>query len=356
MPELKLSKKKSLSPSGELPLVSIIITNYNYEKFLPQAIDSALQQTYPKKEIIVVDDGSTDSSPHIINSYGDQIIPVFKENGGVVSATNAGFFASRGEIIFFLDSDDIFSPHKVETMVNYFLQVMPQNPEVLIFHRLEMMADDGISSSCYMPRRVRTLDGKKKTGLFEKLTDPETAYRYMQKWGFFSFISSATTGISLTRSLAGKIFPLPEERAIPQDECLVYASMLLGTIYGTSQILGSYFIHEKGFNLSRARSDKEIERYRIMENFLNDILEKMNKERIASFFESRNARKYYRRYGSTKDLIKLAWKIPGRCFCWETIRFSIQTLWYCLKSAIGIKKRYWDTKKKLLAKARGGCR
>ena len=208
-----------------------------------------------------------------------------------------------------------------------------------------------------MPRRVRTLDGKKKTGLFEKLTDPETAYRYMQKWGFFPFISSATTGISLTRSLAGKIFPLPEERAIAQDECLVYASMLLGTIYGTSQILGSYFIHEKDdVNLSQAWSDREIERYQIMENFLNDILEKMNKERIASFFESRKAQAYYRRSGSTKGLIKLAWKIPGRCFCWETIWFSIQTHWYCLKSAIGIKKRYWDTKKKFLAKAKGGCR
>jgi glycosyltransferase involved in cell wall biosynthesis len=353
MVALKVSEQKSYPHSSNLPLASIIITSYNYAQFLPRAIDSALQQTYPKKEIIVVDDGSTDNSRHVINSYGDQIIPVFKENGGWISATNAGFFASQGEIIFFLDADDIFFPPKVETMVNYFLQVMPQNPEVLIFHRLEMRAGDGISlPGYYMPRRLRTLDGKKKTGLFEKLTDPETAYRYMQKWGFFPFISSATSGISLTRSLAGKIFPLPEERAIPQDECLVYASMLLGTIYGTSQILGSYFIHEKGVNLSRARADSEIERYQIIENFLNDILEKMNKERIASFFESRQARAYYRRYGSTKDLIKLAWKIPGRCFCWETIRFSIQTLRYCLNSALGIKKRYWDTKKKLLAKAK----
>ena len=79
MPELKLSKKKSFSPSGELPLVSIIITNYNYEKFLAGAIDSALQQTYPMKEIIVVDDGSTDNSCQIINSYGNRIISIFRK-------------------------------------------------------------------------------------------------------------------------------------------------------------------------------------------------------------------------------------------------------------------------------------
>ena len=137
MVALKVSEQKSFSPSGEFLLASILITSYNYEKFLPRAIDSALQQTYPVKEVIVVDDGSEDNSQHIIKSYGDQIIPVFQENKGVSSATNAGFLASQGEIIFFLDADDIFFPHKVETVVNYFLQVRPKTPAALIFHRLD---------------------------------------------------------------------------------------------------------------------------------------------------------------------------------------------------------------------------
>jgi glycosyltransferase involved in cell wall biosynthesis len=272
-----------------------------------------------------------------------------------VSATNAGFFASRGEIIFFLDADDTFFPHKVTEMVNYFLQIAPQTPDVLIFHRLELKAGDGISlPGYYMPRKIRTLDGKKKNGLFEKVSDPEAAYRYIQKWGYLPFITSPGGGISLTRSLAGKIFPLPDERAIPQDGCIIFGSMLLGTIYGTPQILGSYFIHEKGFNLSQKWLDKEIERCQIMENFLNDILEKMNKARIVSFFESREAQYYYKRSGSNKDLIKLAWKIPDRYFCWETIWFSIKTHWYCLKSAIGSQERheYQPKKREFLAKAR----
>jgi Glycosyltransferases involved in cell wall biogenesis len=81
----KVNEQKSLVHPGNQPLVSIIITSYNYEKFLSRAIDSALQQTYPVKEVIVVDDGSTDNSRDIINSYGDRIVPVFQENGGMTS-------------------------------------------------------------------------------------------------------------------------------------------------------------------------------------------------------------------------------------------------------------------------------
>src|SRR5713226_5859186 len=85
---------------------SIIVNNYNYGRFLKDAIDSALHQSYPGVEVIVVDDGSTDHSREIIASYGDRIIPVLKENGGQASAFNAGFSQSRGKVIFFLDSDD----------------------------------------------------------------------------------------------------------------------------------------------------------------------------------------------------------------------------------------------------------
>ena len=102
------------------PLVSIIINNYNYGQFLREAIDSALQQTYLYTEVIVVDDGSTDNSRDIIKSYGSRIIPLFNANGGQASAFNAGFAISGGEIICFLDSDDLFLPQKVAEVVSVF--------------------------------------------------------------------------------------------------------------------------------------------------------------------------------------------------------------------------------------------
>jgi glycosyltransferase involved in cell wall biosynthesis len=87
-------------------LVSIIINNYNYDRFLAEAINSALNQTYPYTEVIVVDDGSTDNSRQIIAEYGDRIIPILQPNGKQASAFNNGFAHSKGEIIIFLDSDD----------------------------------------------------------------------------------------------------------------------------------------------------------------------------------------------------------------------------------------------------------
>ena len=84
---------------NEPRLASIIIDNYNYGRFLKDAIESALNQTYPNREVIVVDDGSTDNSREVIASYTDRIIPVLKDNGGHASAFNAGVLVSRGEVI-----------------------------------------------------------------------------------------------------------------------------------------------------------------------------------------------------------------------------------------------------------------
>jgi glycosyltransferase involved in cell wall biosynthesis len=102
------------------PLVSIIINNYNYAHFLPQAIDSTLLQTYKNIEVIVVDDGSQDTSKEVIAGYGEQIVPILKENGGQASSYNVGFAASQGDIICFLDADDVFLPHKIAEIVAAF--------------------------------------------------------------------------------------------------------------------------------------------------------------------------------------------------------------------------------------------
>ena len=92
------------------PSASIIIDSYNYGRFLAEAIDSALNQNDTRTEVIVVDDGSTDNSREVIASYGDRIIPVFKENGGMDTAFNAGFARSCGQLTLFLDADDCLLP------------------------------------------------------------------------------------------------------------------------------------------------------------------------------------------------------------------------------------------------------
>src|SRR5687768_5034795 len=98
-----------MSPA-DAPLVSVVINNYNYGRYLGPAIDSALQQSYPCVEVIVVDDGSTDHSRAVIAGYGHRIIPIYKANGGQASALNAGYEESQGEIVIFLDADDLLGP------------------------------------------------------------------------------------------------------------------------------------------------------------------------------------------------------------------------------------------------------
>lgn len=96
--------------------LSIVINNYNYGKFIAAAIDSALSVAWPDKEVIVVDDGSTDDSRSVISSYGDRIVAVFKPNGGQCDAVNVGVARATGEIVILLDSDDIVFPDVAERL------------------------------------------------------------------------------------------------------------------------------------------------------------------------------------------------------------------------------------------------
>ena len=91
------------------PSASVVITNYNYARYLRESIDSALSQTLDNVEVIVVDDGSTDESRSIIDSYGEAIRPVLKENGGQTSAINAGVRHAAGDFVVCLDADDTLS-------------------------------------------------------------------------------------------------------------------------------------------------------------------------------------------------------------------------------------------------------
>jgi glycosyltransferase involved in cell wall biosynthesis len=95
-------------------LVSIAIDNFNYGRFVGDAIESALAQRYPHVEVIVVDDGSTDDSHRVIGRYRDRVVTLFKENGGMASTHNAAFERARGDVVIFLDADDTLLPTAAE--------------------------------------------------------------------------------------------------------------------------------------------------------------------------------------------------------------------------------------------------
>lgn len=106
--------------------VSVIIPTYNRSKWLPDAIESVLIQTYDNIEIIVVNDGSEDDTEKVLEPYMDKISYIYKENEGPGPAVNTGISVSHGEFIARLDDDDLFLPEKIETQVKMF----NENPEL----------------------------------------------------------------------------------------------------------------------------------------------------------------------------------------------------------------------------------
>ena len=105
--------------SSSCPLISVIVPVYNVERYLVQCVDSIINQTYKKLEIILVDDGSTDNSSKICDSYiqkDNRIRVIHKQNGGLSSARNAGLDIASGEYIAFVDSDDYILPEMYEVL------------------------------------------------------------------------------------------------------------------------------------------------------------------------------------------------------------------------------------------------
>lgn len=102
------------------PTVSVIIPNYNYGRYVGEAIESVMTQTVPVHEIIVVDDGSTDNSKEIVSAYGERVKLICQKNRGVGAARNAGVAASTGEYVAFLDADDVWLPNKTERQLEQF--------------------------------------------------------------------------------------------------------------------------------------------------------------------------------------------------------------------------------------------
>jgi glycosyltransferase involved in cell wall biosynthesis len=102
-------------------LISVIIPTYNCAKYLGEAINSALQQDYPHVEIIVVDDGSMDDTASVLASFGEKLNSLRQDNQGIGGARNAGLALARGELIAYLDADDLYVPGKLSRQMICFV-------------------------------------------------------------------------------------------------------------------------------------------------------------------------------------------------------------------------------------------
>jgi glycosyltransferase involved in cell wall biosynthesis len=135
------------------PRVTVCITSFNYAEFLAQAIDSALVQDYDDLEVIVVDDGSSDGSRSVIESYASRVESVFQPNAGQSAAVNTGFARSTGDVVFFLDSDDVLAPGAAAAAAREF----GRDPELVKMQFMLAVVDaEGRFNGATIPRRAGT--------------------------------------------------------------------------------------------------------------------------------------------------------------------------------------------------------
>jgi len=141
------------------PQVSVNIPTYNRGRVIKEAIDSVLAQDYTEFELIVVDDGSTDHTSDVLDSYRNVIKVLSQKNRGVSAARNRGIAEASGKFIAFLDSDDLWLPHKLSTQVEFF----NKTPDALICQTEEVWIRNGLRVN---PKKRH----KKPSGMIFKLS------------------------------------------------------------------------------------------------------------------------------------------------------------------------------------------
>jgi glycosyltransferase involved in cell wall biosynthesis len=338
------------------PLVSIIVNNYNYDCFLEKAINSALYQAYSNIEVVVVDDGSNDNSCEIISSYGSRIIPVLKSNGGQASSLNEGFNICKGEIICFLDSDDLFHHDKVKKIVDIFSQNNLINLPVIFHNMYEaingediLMEADMVGHMLNLQNREWQLLSKIIKGQFsffdgelKKVFTPYQVYEFASKYRYIPYIGMPTSSISISRAMAEKVFPLPidKNRVLNDhaDTFLTKAASLTGLVYSTNLVLTQYRFHGNSWHVKKVTQEKEELLNKLQDDFLNLKLKEIGKKPVFSFLQSLQASGFYRYYfgyNSGNYLLKLAFDIIRWNLDFMTLTFFIETvtrgLYYNLK-------------------------
>lgn len=238
--------------------VSVVISSYNYGIFLVECIQSVLNNDYKNIEIIIVDDGSNDGSNELLNdnfSNVKNIIIIKKENGGQLSVFNEAIKHISGDIICFLDADDLYKPNYISTIVNLYRSV-PECDFLIVrkeYFGLENYIEAPISNNM------------------------DLGYSIFSTYYLKEYVGSSTSTISMKKEILLKILPLYEfekDWKVRADDCLVWGSSLVGARkFYLNEVLVSYRIHGKNNHYSkRYPLDYCIKRIINIEKFFDYII------------------------------------------------------------------------------------
>ncbi len=235
------------------PFVSVLIDTYNHERFIEQAIVSVLEQDFPAsdREIIVVDDGSTDRTPGIVRKFEPQVRLLRKQNGGQASAFNVGIPECQGEIVAFLDGDDWWEFSKLKLAIEQ-LEADPNLGSV--GHGYFEVYPDGRPLGIVMPEESTILH----------LKDQPTARLFTHLRAFLG-----TTKITIRKKLLDQILPFPEELVIEADEYMFTLAPALAPALVLDRPLFYYRFHSGNFFQYVGQDETKARRkYRVLDALL----------------------------------------------------------------------------------------
>lgn len=238
--------------------VSIVITAYNYERFVGDAVRSALAQTHGAVEVVVVDDGSTDATGERAVAFPGVLL-IRQANGGQGSAFNAGWRATSGDIVIFLDADDLLEPSAASRVV----AAMAREVSKVQFC-LRVVDESGSMTGRVLPHHARI-----DAGRFRRRTERAGSYP-----------TPPTSGNAFARWYLERIMPLPEEDFRYNAEGLpVLLAPFFGDVVHLDEVLGAYRVHggnhiggHSDVRLFREQLDRGHRKAAIAEQVLDDVL------------------------------------------------------------------------------------
>lgn len=229
--------RPSVQGSRNLQL-SVLIDTYNHERLIEAAITSVLEQDFPafEREVIVVDDGSTDRTSEIVARFEPQVRLIRKKNGGQASAFNAGIPECRGDVIVFLDGDDWWAPGKLRKIAHVFSQDFSLG---MVGHAFIESSDDGAQKIIAVGEKIKF-----------QLNNFSAANFFRLSRCYFG-----TSRLALRAALARKILPVPEALAFEADEFLFTMAAAFAPSVILPDPLTHYRVHAGNLFLAAGASE-----------------------------------------------------------------------------------------------------
>lgn len=287
------------------PFFTVLIDTYNYGHYVEEAVSSALAQDFPQeeREILVVDDGSTDDTTARLRQFGNAIRYLYKPNGGQASAFNYGFELARGKVVALLDADDVWLPEKLARIREAF----ERNPDAgMAYHRLYWWdgANESEADSNFVPISGRV---------------PESRSALLR------YPMASTSCVAFRRAALDKLLPVPVALRSQADAFLTALVIFIAPVIAVTDYLGKYRLHATNlFQTTAVKPSRQQIQHRMAMRAA--LLTEIQKWLSRNGYNPRSAdlRAYLAQWHKAQEQDAFALDVPGR---WKHFRHLLGYPW-----------------------------